>query len=235
MKIIQCSDYNELSLYVAQQFAQTIKSKPDCVLGFATGSTPIGAYKKLREMYDKGEIDFSKVTSFNLDEYYPIPPTDKNSYHYFMKENLFSHINLPEANINIPDGITTNPDDECKKYDERIERAGGIDLQLLGIGVNGHIGFNEPSASLESMTHKTSLTEQTVKSNARFFNSPEEVPRFALTMGIGSIMKAKRIILAASGENKMKAVEMLESGKINTMWPATVLNAHPNVTLVWCK
>ncbi len=233
MKIVKVDNYNEMSAYIADRFIKQIKEKSNSVLGLATGSTPEGAYKILCEKYEKGEIDFSEITTFNLDEYYPINPSDKNSYRYFMEENLFSKVNIKKENINIPLGNAIDSAKECELYEKKIQKAGGIDLQLLGIGVNGHIGFNEPAESLDGTTHMTQLTCQTIKSNARFFERAEDVPTHALTMGIGSIMKARSIIIAAGGTEKKNAIGMLCKGKINTMCPATILCAHPDVTLVY--
>ncbi len=233
MKIVKVDNYNEMSAYIADRFIKQIREKSKSVLGLATGSTPEGAYKILCEKYENGEIDFSGITTFNLDEYYPINPSDKNSYRYFMEENLFSKVNIKKENINIPLGNAIDATKECELYEKKIQKAGGIDLQLLGIGVNGHIGFNEPSESLEGTTHLTTLTEQTIASNARFFEKPQDVPTHALTMGIGSIMKARSIIIAAGGHEKKKAINMLCEGKINTMCPATILCAHSDVTLVY--
>lgn len=234
MQIIKCADYNEVSDYIAKEFANQIKEKKDSVLGLATGSTPVGAYERLCAMHKNEGLDFSSVKCFNLDEYYPLSKEDKNSYYYFMQENLFSKVNVKAENLNIPSGEAKDPEAECRAYEEKIAKAGGIDLQLLGIGSNGHIGFNEPGDELFSETHLTPLTDETIEANARFFNSKEEVPTKALTMGIGSIMKAKRIIIAANGASKKNAVEMLMKGMITTSCPATILLAHPNVTLVWC-
>jgi len=233
MKIIKVENYLEMSAYIADRFIEQINEKKNSVLGLATGSTPEGAYKILCDKFQNGEIDFSLVTTFNLDEYYPINPADKNSYRYFMEEKLFSKVNIKRENINIPLGNAVDAAKECELYEKKIQKAGGIDLQLLGIGVNGHIGFNEPAESLDGTTHMTQLTQQTIKSNARFFENEQDVPKYALTMGIGSIMKARSIIIAAGGNEKKKAISMLCDGKINTMCPATILCAHPDVTLVY--
>ncbi len=222
-------NYDEMSLFIAKEIAQTVNEKKNCVLGLATGSTPVGAYKELCSMYEKGEVDFKDVTTFNLDEYYGLSPENDQSYRYFMEENLFSKINVKKENINIPLGLAKDVEKECDGYDERIDKAGGIDLQLLGIGENGHIGFNEPDAKLVSKTHLTDLTESTIEVNSRFFEKKEDVPTKALTMGMGSILKAKKIIIAANGKNKKAAVDAVRSGLIDTMCPATLLNLHPNV------
>lgn len=235
MKVIVCDNYEKMSLEAARIFATQIIIKPNCILGLATGSTPVGMYNYLSDMYKKGELDFSDVTTFNLDEYYPIEHSNDQSYHYFMNENLFSKINVPAENIHIPDGSSANPEEECKKYEESISKAGGIDLQILGIGQNGHIGFNEPATVLDPETHVTDLTENTIESNSRFFESKDLVPTKALTMGIGSIMKAKKILLLASGKSKQDIVKKLLESGIDTNIPATMLKAHPDVTLICDK
>ena len=232
MRIIICDTYDELSKKAAKIVASQITLKPDSVLGLATGSTPIGMYNELIKMYGHGELDFSEVKTFNLDEYYPIKKKNDQSYDYFMRKNLFSKINIKNENINIPNGETDNPEAECSEYEKRIKSSGGIDLQILGIGRNGHIGFNEPDASLNSFTHLTNLTENTIKANSRFFANEEEVPKKALTMGISTILNAKKIILLASGANKRKVVSELINGGINTNIPATMLKAHPDVVLI---
>lgn len=233
MKVVKVNSYEEMSLYIAERIANLVNEKPCSILGLATGSTPVGAYEKLCEMYKNGKVDFSGVTTFNLDEYYPISPDDKNSYRYFMEENLFSKVNIKKENINIPKGDAADALCECKAYDEKLERSGGIDLQILGIGVNGHIGFNEPAEFLYSGTHLTELAKETISSNARFFESLAQVPTQALTMGIGSIMKAKSIIIAANIKDKKEAVEKVLGGNITTSCPATLLCAHRDVTLVY--
>ncbi len=231
MKIVKCKDYAHMCELAAELFAEQIKNKPDSILGLATGSTPIGIYEILCNKVKNGELDFSKVTTFNLDEYYPIPKTDPNSYDYFMNENLYSKVNLKPENIHIPNGEAKDADAECKQYDEMIEKHGGIDLQLLGIGPNGHIGFNEPAEQLDSATHRTPLTEETIKANSRFFASEDDVPKAALTMGMGSILKAKKIVVAASATGKKEAVDQIFTGKITTSCPVTLLHGHADVTL----
>ena len=236
MKFIVCDNYNELSEKAANIFADTVKSDPKCTLGLATGSTPIGTYEKLVEYYNDGKLDFSGVTTFNLDEYYPISNIDSQSYHYFMQINLFSHINIKSENINIPDGSVDNPLTCCRKYDEKIEKNGGIDLMLLGIGANGHIGFNEPSENLVAGTHRVKLTESTIEANSRFFDSPDEVPKYAVSMGMASIIAySKRIVLLASGVDKFPAVSRLVDDKITTHVPATLLKVHPDVAVICDK
>lgn len=232
MRIILCDNYDELSKKAAKIVSSQITLKPDSVLGLATGSTPIGMYNELVRLYKHGEIDFSEVRTFNLDEYYPIKKKNSQSYDYFMRENLFSKINIKNENIHIPNGETDNPEMECAEYERQIKSSGGIDLQILGIGRNGHIGFNEPDATLNTYTHLTNLTENTIKANSRFFHSFDEVPKQALTMGISTILNAKKIILLASGASKSKVVSELISGGINTSIPATMLKTHPDVVLI---
>ena len=235
MKVIVCDNYEKMSYEAARIFAAQLIIKPKSVLGLATGSTPIGLYDCLAKMYKDGEIDFSQVTTFNLDEYYPISHDNDQSYHYFMNENLFSKVNVPADKIHIPDGSTDDPEKECKSYEEKIDAHNGIDIQILGIGQNGHIGFNEPAPVLNPETHVTDLTQNTIEANSRFFDSIDLVPTKALTMGIGSIMKAKKILLLASGSGKKEIVKKLLSGGIETNIPASMLKAHPDVTLICDK
>lgn len=232
MKVIICKNYDEVSAKAAEIFREQINSKPDCVLGLATGSTPIGMYSCLADMYNKKEVDFSKVTSFNLDEYYPISVDDEQSYHAFMNTNLFSRINIDPSRIHIPNGETTDPIAECEAYEKAIAEHGGIDLQILGIGRNGHIGFNEPGMRLNTKTHITALTTDTIEANSRFFESSSMVPTHALTMGISTIMSSKKIILLAAGRSKHNAVKELLSTDITTGNPATMLKMHPDFTLI---
>ncbi|MBP3919691.1 MAG: glucosamine-6-phosphate deaminase [Clostridia bacterium] len=232
MKIIVCENYNEISKEGAKIIADLLREKPDCILGLATGSTPIGMYKELIGMYEAGEISFDRVTSYNLDEYYPIAPTHEQSYRYFMNANLFDHVNIDKTKTFVPNGLTEDPEKEGAAYDAAIEAAGGVDLQVLGIGQNGHIGFNEPDDALIAGTHITSLTDNTIEANSRFFASKADVPTKAFTMGIGSIMKAKKIILLANGTNKHAAVAQMLDDKITTSCPATILKAHPDVILI---
>lgn len=232
MRVILCENYDEISREAAKLISGQVALKPNSVLGLATGSTPIGLYERLAEMYKNGDIDFSNVVTFNLDEYYPISKKNDQSYHYFMQENLFSKININPENIHIPNGETKNPKKECADYESCIEEHGGIDLQILGIGRNGHIGFNEPSENLISVTHLTDLTEDTIEANSRFFKSAGDVPRQALTMGMTTILKSKKIILLASGKSKREVVSELLTPEINTAIPATVLKVHPDVILI---
>jgi glucosamine-6-phosphate deaminase len=212
MKIVIVKDYAQMSKLAADSFAEVINNKPDAVMGLATGSSPIGLYKELIKMNKEGKIDFSKVRSFNLDEYYKIAPDSDQSYIYFMKQNLFDHINIKPENINIPNGMAPDADAESVAYDKKIEAAGGIDIQILGAGVNGHIGFNEPEDALYFGTHRTELQESTIEANARFFSSAADVPKSALTMGVGHIMQAKKIVMVLSGENKRDVFKALKSG-----------------------
>lgn len=232
MKLYICKDYDAMSAKAADVVASVITLKPDCILGLATGSTPVGMYQKLAEMNKAGKLDFSEVKTYNLDEYYPIKPTNDQSYRYFMDKNLFDNINIDKANTHLLNGEAVDTDAECAAYDKAIEAAGGIDIQVLGIGNNGHIGFNEPDSELVAATHKTGLTESTIQANSRFFASADEVPRHALTMGMAPIMKARRIIILISGKNKHEVLMGLLSGKITTQNPATMLNMHPDVTIV---
>lgn len=232
MKLIVCENYAEMSKAGADIIAELLKSKPECVLGLATGSTPVGMYQELAKMNEAGEITFKQVTSFNLDEYYPLAPDHDQSYRYFMNHNLFDHVDIDKAKTHVPDGLADDPDAMGKAYDEAIEAAGGIDLQVLGLGPNGHIAFNEPEAELYAGTHKTALTNSTIEANARFFESKADVPTHAVTMGIGSIMKARKIIVLANGKVKHPVVEKMLSGRITTMCPGTLLLAHADVTLI---
>lgn len=232
MKVVVCKDYAEVSAKAADIMASQVRLKPNCVLGLATGSTPIGLYNELIRKHSDGELDFSDVTSFNLDEYYPISPDNDQSYRYFMNKQLFSHINIKPENTHVPNGMCDNTDEECEAYEEAIRKSSGIDLQLLGIGQNGHIGFNEPSANLNAKTHLTALTENTIEANSRFFESKDEVPTKALTMGMGTILQAKKIIILATGASKHTVVKALLDDNINTSIPATLLKLHPDVTLL---
>ena len=235
MRVIICKDYDDLSAQGAKLVYSQLILKPDCVLGLATGSTPIGMYDKLVEMYKEGEIDFSAVTTFNLDEYYPITPDNDQSYRYFMNEHLFGRVNIDITKTHVPDGNASDVESECERYDKMIEESGGIDLQILGIGQNGHIGFNEPDENLNAGTHLTALTESTVKANSRFFESKDKVPRHAITMGIASILKSRKIILLASGKSKHEAIAEMLNDSINTESPATMLKVHPDVVLICDK
>ncbi len=232
MKLIVCKNYDEMSAAAAAIVAETMKANPACVLGLATGSTPVGMYQKLIEMYSAGEIDFSKVTTVNLDEYYPISPENDQSYRYFMNENLFNHVNVDKTRTYVPDGTAADPAASCEAYEETIAKVGPVAVQVLGIGQNGHIGFNEPAETLELRTHVTDLAESTIKANARFFASESDVPTKAMTMGIGTILNAKKIIILANGAAKHAAVAKMLEGKLSTSCPASMLNLHADVTVI---
>ena len=226
MKIIVCKDYDEMSVEAAKIVAAQMKEKKDSILGLATGSTPLGLYNELVKMNQSGEIDFSEIKTFNLDEYYPISHKDDQSYYYFMNENLFSRVNIDPSNTDIPNGEAPDAEAECKRYDAAIDASAGVDIQILGIGQNGHIAFNEASDVLHANTHQETLTENTIQANSRFFENEADVPRHALTMGVGSIMKARKIILLASGKNKRDAVRALTDDTITTQNPATLRKLH---------
>ena len=221
-----------MSRRAAQFIAAEIVHNPACVLGLATGSTPVGSYKYLVEWYKAGVLSFKAVRSINLDEYKGLAPTHKQSYRYFMQNNLFDHVDIIPENTRVPDGLATDSDKECAEYDAYIRSLGYVDLQLLGIGRNGHIGFNEPGSHFVKETHVVDLSESTIEANSRFFASRDNVPKQALSMGIGTIMGAKRILLIASGENKANAVYNTVCGPIGPQCPSSVLQLHPNVVLV---
>ena len=232
MKIYAAKDYNDLSRKAANIISAQVILKPNAVLGLATGSTPVGAYKQMIEWHKKGDLDFSRVRSVNLDEYKGLSGDHDQSYRYFMNHNLFDHVNIDKANTNVPNGLAEDPAAECRRYDQVIRDMGGIDLQLLGIGGNGHIGFNEPCDVFEKGTHVVTLTEETRKSTARFFSSIDEVPTHALTMGIQGIMSAGKILLLASGEAKAKAVYDSCFGPVVPGVPASVLQLHRDVIVI---
>lgn len=232
MKLIVTKNYEELSKVAAKEMADIIKSNPKAVLGLATGGSPIGMYKELIRMNKESEIDFSQITTVNLDEYVGLSGEHNQSYRYFMNENLFNHININKENTFVPNGLAENIEEECQNYDKKIAELGGTDVQLLGIGNNGHIAFNEPDNFLVAGTHLTNLTQNTIEANARFFDSIDEVPTTALTMGLGGIMKSKKIIVIASGKGKAEAVKEMLSGKINTNMPASMLQMHKDVILI---
>ena len=232
MRVIVCKDYDEMSKEAAKIFAAQVYMKPDSVLGLATGSTPVGMYKILAKMNQDGEISFKECKSFNLDEYYPLEPTNDQSYRYFMNTNFFDHIDIDKAQTHVPDGTASDPEAMCREYDAAIDAAGGVDIQVLGIGQNGHIAFNEPEEKLYCGTHLTSLTESTINANARFFEKKEDVPTHAVTMGMASIMKAKTIILHANGKAKHQAISELLDDRITTSNPSTLLKVHPNTVII---
>ncbi len=232
LRIYRAKDYQEMSRKAANILSAQIILKPDCVLGLATGSTPVGAYQLLVERYEKGDLDFSEVTTVNLDEYRGLGPEDEQSYAYFMNAHLFGHVNLDRQKTFLPDGLAGDSRKACEDYEEMIRRTGGIDLQLLGLGHDGHIGFNEPADAFEKKTHLVDLAEQTIQANKRFFASKEDVPRQALTMGIQTIMSADRILLAVSGADKAAVLRDALFGPVTPQLPASVLQLHPQLMLV---
>ncbi len=232
MKKMVYKDYEAVSQAAASILAEKIRSNPSCMLGLATGSTPVGMYKKLVEMHQAGQLDFGKIKTFNLDEYYPLRKDSDQSYDYFMRDHLFSHINIQRENVHIPNGEAADPAAECAAYERMVDEAGGVDIQVLGIGINGHIGFNEPESELKLPTHLTDLTPSTIQANARFFASEDDVPKKALTMGMGTIFKARSILLLITGENKAPVAQKIFSGVLTTEVPATLLNLHPDVTVL---
>ena len=232
MRVITCENYEQMSKIAAYMVAGQLMLKPNSVLGLATGSTPEGMYAELAQIYQSGAIDFADVKTFNLDEYYPIARENDQSYYHFMSQHLYGKVNLKPENVHIPDGSAADADVECVNYDKAIESAGGVDLQILGIGGNGHIGFNEPASELNAGTYKVSLAEDTIKANARFFADENDVPREALTSGMATIMKARKIVLLASGAGKREPIAKLLSGKITTECPATMLNMHADVVII---
>jgi glucosamine-6-phosphate deaminase len=235
MRIIVCENYEEVSKKAAQMILSQVTLKPNSVLGLATGSTPIGMYENLVKLNKNGDIDFSEVRTFNLDEYYNLPKENDQSYHYFMYKNLFNHININPANIHIPNGMTNDVEAECERYDSLIKEAGGVDIQVLGIGNNAHIGFNEPTVNFEKGTHLVELEESTIEANSRFFDNIEDVPKKAITMGVGSIFKSKKIMLIATGENKAEAIYNTVYGKVVPEVPASILQFHSDIVLILDK
>ena len=224
-----------MSRQAANLISAQVIVKPNCVLGLATGSTPIGTYKQLIEWYNKGDLSFANVRSVNLDEYKGLSGDHDQSYRYFMQTNLFDHVNIDPANTNVPNGMAADPEAECLRYNQVIRDMGGIDIQVLGMGHNGHIGFNEPGHAFELETHVVNLTESTIEANARFFASREEVPRRAITMGIKSIMQARQILVVVSGESKADIVKAAFTGPVVPEVPASILQMHPDVVLVGDK
>lgn len=232
MEIIVTESFEEMSKVAARVVAKTLNSKPNAVLGLATGSTPLGLYRELVRMHNEEGLDFSQVTTFNLDEYVGLTGKHPQSYHYFMHENLFKHINIPKENIHLPSGTTDNYEAFCHWYEQRIKECGGIDLQVLGIGTDGHIAFNEPSSSLGSRTRIKTLAKQTIEDNARFFDSREQVPVYAITMGVGTIVEARKIILLANGRHKADAVAKAIEGPVTSMITASALQLHRDVLFI---
>lgn len=232
MKIIRAKDYKDMSRKAANIISAQVIMKPNCVLGLATGGTPEGIYAQLIDWYNKGDIDFSEVTTVNLDEYRGLGRTHEQSYWYFMHKHLFDHVNVQPDRIHVPNGKELDADAACREYDAIIRNVGGIDLQLLGIGVDGHIGFNEPGAAFELGTHCVDLTESTIEANKRFFEKKEDVPRQAYTMGIKTIMQARKVLMVASGAGKAEIVRQAFFGPVTPQVPASILQMHPDFTLV---
>lgn len=232
MRIYRAKDYEEMSRKAANLIAAQVIMKPDCVLGLATGTTPVGTYRQLVEGYEKGDLDFSAVKTVNLDEYKGLSPENNQSYRYFMNENLFRHVNICLENTNVPNGLAEDAEAECARYNQVIRDLGGIDLQLLGLGVNGHIGFNEPDDAFAKETHLVTLTQSTIDANSRLFDRIEDVPHYAFTMGIRSIMQARKILVVANGENKADMIKKAFFGPVTPQVPASILQMHPDVILV---
>lgn len=232
MKIYKAKDYKDMSRKAANIISAQVIMKPNCVLGLATGSTPIGTYDQLVEWYNKGDLDFSEVTTVNLDEYKGLPRTNDQSYYYFMHQHLFDRVNIDPERTNVPNGMEPDAEKECGRYEELIRSLGGVDLQLLGLGHNGHIGFNEPGEAFEKETHCVDLTESTIEANKRFFASTDDVPKQAYTMGVKTIMQAKKILIVVNGENKADIVERAFFGPVTPEVPASILQLHNDVTLV---
>ena len=232
MKIIGTKDYEDMSQNAAALIADQIRRKPDSVLGLATGGTPLGIYRNLAELHRSGQLNFSSVTSLNLDEYVGLAPEDSRSYAYFMEQNLFSHVNIKPEHCHIPSGLAKSVDAECRHYDQLISVLGGIDLQLLGLGNNGHIGFNEPGTSFDAETHCVALSESTRQANARFFDTIEEVPTHAITVGIKTIMQSKKILLCVNGESKAEILREVLFGPVTPSVPGSILQNHSNLTII---
>ena len=231
MEVIIHKTYEQMSRAAAEAVADVLNAKPNAVIGMATGSTPLGVYQELVRMHKGGGLDFSQVTTFNLDEYVGLPTTHEQSYHRFMHENFFRQVNIPPQNVHIPSGTTSNYRAFCAWYEQRIEECGGIDVQILGIGSDGHIAFNEPASSLSSRTRLKTLAKQTIDDNARFFSSRDEVPVYAITMGVGTIMEARKILLLANGAKKAQAVAAAVEGPVTSMITASALQMHPDATV----
>lgn len=232
MRIIRAKDYEDMSRKAANIISSVMTLKPDCVLGLATGSSPVGTYKHLIRRYENGDLDFSRVTSVNLDEYKGLDRENSQSYYYFMRENLFSHVNIRMENTYIPDGTEADSEKACSAYNEILHNVGSVDLQLLGIGHDGHIGFNEPADTFAKETHCVDLTDMTIEANARFFASRNEVPTQAYTMGIQTIMSARKVLMVASGADKAKIIREAFFGPATPQVPASILQFHPDFILV---
>ncbi len=235
MKFISVKTYEELSVRAADLIAAQIIMKNNCVLGLATGSSPVGTYKKLIEKVNNGEISFKDVTSVNLDEYAGLDGSHDQSYRYFMNDNLFNHVDIDKAKTYVPNGCAEDLVKEGEEYDALIKSLGGIDLQLLGIGLDGHIGFNEPEAVFTAATHPVKLDPSTIEANARFFASKDDVPTSAITMGMMSIMQAKKILLVANGAKKLEVIKKAMEGPVDPMMPASILQLHPDVTIIYSE
>ncbi|NCC77356.1 MAG: glucosamine-6-phosphate deaminase [Clostridia bacterium] len=232
MKIISAPDYAAMSRKAANIISAQVILKPDSVLGLATGSTPVGVYRQLADWYRKGDLDFAKVRTVNLDEYCGLAPDHPQSYRFYMETNLFGQVNIHPENTHLPDGLAEDPAAECARYDHLISELGGIDLQLLGIGHNGHIGFNEPDEAFGKMTHQVQLNAMTVEANARFFTDADEMPKFAFTMGIRAIMQARKILMVVSGFDKAEILRLALTGPVTPAVPGSILQLHPDVTVV---
>ncbi|MBB4823487.1 glucosamine-6-phosphate deaminase [Sporosarcina luteola] len=232
MRWIKVKDYEELSEKAAEILMKQLESKPDSVIGLATGGTPIGMYQQLVSRYERGDISFARVTAFNLDEYIGMGKEQPESFHAYMEHHFFGHVDLSETSRHIPDGMAENLEEACEAYEADIQASGGIDLQVVGIGQNGHIGFNEPGTSFQSRTHVTELSASTRRANAKYFNG-KEMPEQAITMGLQTIMKARSIVLLAYGHEKRKALDQLRTGTITESFPASCLHEHPNVTVLY--
>ncbi len=235
MEFIKVETYEQLSAAGAGIIADVIKNKPNAILGLATGSSPEGIYANLVKMYESGELDFSAVKSVNLDEYVGLDGSNDQSYRYFMQDKLFNHVNIKPENTHVPNGCAEDFEKECYEYDKMIKDFGGSDIQLLGIGLDGHIGFNEPDSYFEKNTHLVDLHESTIKANARFFENEDEVPKKAITMGMLSIMSAKKILLIASGSAKKDIIEKAVNGPITPEVPASILQLHPDATVIYSE
>src|SRR5213594_720416 len=232
MEVIVQRDYEQMSKTAAQIVVEVLNTKPNAVLGMATGSTPLGLYQELVRLHTEEQLDFSRVTTFNLDEYVGLPVTHSQSYHYFMHENFFKHVNIPPQNVHIPSGTTSNYRAFCDWYEQRIKECGGIDVQILGIGSDGHIAFNEPASSLSSRTRLKTLSKQTIDDNARFFDAREDVPVYAITMGVGTILDARRLVLVASGKTKAKAIAQAVEGPVTSMVTASAIQLHRDASVI---
>jgi len=228
MEVVILPTYEEMSRAAAEVVADQLNTKPNAVLGMATGSTPLGLYQELVRMHREEGLDFTQVTTFNLDEYVGLRPEHRQSYHYFMHENFFKLVNMSPGNIYIPSGTTSNYRSFCDWYERRIKECGGIDVQILGIGSDGHIAFNEPGSSLTSRTRLKTLAKSTIDDNARFFETPSDVPIYAITMGVGTILEARTLLLIASGKNKAQAVAAMIEGPVTSMTTASALQLHPS-------